>query len=294
VKGIFSKDHKGYGHGGHLSVYLDKGVIKSRLQSTSKESVLVSSQISAGQKYHAVISFGPAGNKLYVNGKLVKAESDFRSGLIGNIEPIVIGALQWSSSPGTANRISDEFAGTLHKVVLYPKQLSDVEIAGLMNSVPQPAPQPQPQPQPDPTPQPTPQPTPDPAPTPAPQPDPQPQPQPQPDPSPQTPLTFNLTVPSGSSLLVKDSSQIELSDTDMAQFNLTLQIPPAQTESVRFTLSGPVSVQRIENTEPYTLMNDSNVGQPVQPGTYQLRVEIFTGDNATAARSAPVSLANST
>ena len=238
LKGLFSKDHTGNGNGGHLSVYLDQGVIKSRLQSTSSESLLSSKSISANQKYHVAMSFGVGGNKLYVNGELVQTNSTFRSGLNGNTESIVLGALQWASKPGKSDKISNLFGGTIHKAVLHPQQLNDSQIAELFNTgseqptpEPEPTPAPTPDPEPEPTPDPEPEPTPDPAPDPEPEPEPEPTPDPEPEPTPDpepepNPNPTTVTVTNASELNtalsnISDGGTILLRSGDYGSLSIT-------------------------------------------------------------------------
>ncbi|MEO1552529.1 MAG: TadE/TadG family type IV pilus assembly protein [Pseudomonadota bacterium] len=58
-----------------------------------------------------------------------------------------------------------------------------------------------------------------------------------------------------------------------------------QDDSVRFTLSGPESQNRIENVEPYAMFGDSGisnmVGEPFDMGEFSLRIQVYDGGSAS-------------
>ncbi len=131
-KGLFSKDHTGYGSGGHLSIYLESGVLKSRLQSESADYPTSMSGIVANQKHHVVMSFGPGQHKMYLNGVL-KSTAVYTGGLIGQSQDVVLGALNWGSQPGGL-KIESIFSGAMDFVKIYGSQLSDSQVTQLANS----------------------------------------------------------------------------------------------------------------------------------------------------------------
>ncbi len=133
--GLFSKDHTGYGNGGHISVYIDNGVLKSRLQSTNSDSELSYASLSAGTPYHLTISFGALGNQMYLNGSLVDS-TNYTGGLIGNTEKVVIGALQWASQAGQTDKIQNPASGVINYVKIYDNQLQANIISALAQQIP--------------------------------------------------------------------------------------------------------------------------------------------------------------
>jgi len=66
----------------------------------------------------------------YLDGQLV-GSNGYTGGLLGNAEPIVIGANQWGSAAKTANTLEDPFDGTIGKVFLYDQALSASDVAKL-------------------------------------------------------------------------------------------------------------------------------------------------------------------
>jgi hypothetical protein len=116
---LFSKDSLDYDDGGHLSVTVQDGTFIARLQSTSQSFVVkADNAISAGNEHHAAVSFGQNGLKLYLNGELVDSNG-YKGGLIGNAEPIVLGAGQDWSGDGVADNHNDFFNGAITGVALY-------------------------------------------------------------------------------------------------------------------------------------------------------------------------------
>ncbi|MDJ1008355.1 MAG: cadherin-like domain-containing protein [Paracoccaceae bacterium] len=132
-QGLFSRDASFYGGGGHLSVWIEDDEIRVRLQDTST-SYSLRAPIEAGVETDIALRFGDDGTtggfELFVDGVLVDS-SDHTGGIDGNDEPIVIGALQWASSEGTANRIQYHNKGTITDVALTGERLTEAEIAAV-------------------------------------------------------------------------------------------------------------------------------------------------------------------
>ena len=192
-QGLFSKDARNLGDGGHLTIWVEKGRIRARLQSDRASSDLFGGQVLPNVMHHVAVSFGANGFRLYFDGEEVAADQDFTSGFSGNREPIVIGASQWASSAERADRLTHKYVGTIARVELFAQELTQEDafvLSGLTNAVTSPSPEPQPNPEPaptpgsDPVPTPAPAPTPDPDPAPGPQPGPDAAPTPNPDPQP--------------------------------------------------------------------------------------------------------------
>ena len=125
LRGLFSKDAHGYGGGGHLTIHIDNGDLVARLQSAKQSFTLtIDDAITAGAQHHAAVTFGPGGLKLYLDGKLM-GSSAYTGGLVGNKEPLVIGAIQTMSGKEVADVVSDVFDGAIASVALYDRPLDD-------------------------------------------------------------------------------------------------------------------------------------------------------------------------
>ena len=130
-QGLFSKDSKYYDDGGHFTVRIESGDLIATLQSTDATHTLTADDaINPNQAYHAAVSFGSGGFNLYLDGELVDS-SPYTGGLIGNAEPVVLGANQWASGDETADVIQDAFDGSIDTAALYDRALSGNDIAGL-------------------------------------------------------------------------------------------------------------------------------------------------------------------
>lgn len=122
-QGLFSKDSAHYDNGGHLSVLMQGDDLLVRLQGKSSEArVDVPDLFTAGEEYTLTLAFGPEGLKIDLNGAEI-ANDPWQGGLLGNAEPIVIGANQWSSSDGVADKLQDAFEGTVSSASLYDAYL---------------------------------------------------------------------------------------------------------------------------------------------------------------------------
>lgn len=132
AQGLLSKDAKGFGDGGHLVVWLDEGTIVARMQDKKSDYVVQSpaKAVKKGVPTRLALTFGPAGMKLSVDGKVVGSNA-FNGGLQGNQEPLVIGARDWMSSPRGADNPDAFFAGTISAVALYDRALDGPAIAAL-------------------------------------------------------------------------------------------------------------------------------------------------------------------
>jgi hypothetical protein len=123
VRGLFSKDAVNYGTGGHLTIHVENGDLVARLQNTKQSFTLnADDAITPGQLHHAAVTFGPGGFKLYLDGVQKDADA-YTGGLVGNAEPVVIGARQVNSGKQVADVLSDFFDGTITKVALYDRAL---------------------------------------------------------------------------------------------------------------------------------------------------------------------------
>ncbi|MCP4385046.1 MAG: tandem-95 repeat protein, partial [Hyphomicrobiales bacterium] len=137
---LFSKDSSGFDAGGHAGVYIEDGAVAVRFQDTAATHVAqTGTLITAGQTHHVAVTFGAAGLIIYVDGAMQAADA-YTGGLLGNLEPIVLGANQWSSGNLIANKLLDPFNGALTDVALYGEALGASAVAQLsqaaLNDVP--------------------------------------------------------------------------------------------------------------------------------------------------------------
>lgn len=130
---LFSKDARDKGNGGHLSVYIQDGHIEARLQSAEESSWLKSTEGSVlrGQEYHLAVTFGAGGFTLYLNGQPVDIEAGFTQGMSTNMEAMAIGANTWDRTEDRPFKAYDHFNGRISDFVMYDRQMSASEIAGL-------------------------------------------------------------------------------------------------------------------------------------------------------------------
>lgn len=93
AQGIVSRDHLGYGQGGHLSIWLRGDTLIYRLQSTDETRVLRAAPIRADSTYRVVAGWGPDGMVLMVDGHLVGWHPDWRQGTAATDRQTVVGGL---------------------------------------------------------------------------------------------------------------------------------------------------------------------------------------------------------
>ena len=126
---LFSKDSAYYDDGGHIGVYLDKGFLTVRLQSTSATYIVkAATAVTTGTDHHVAVTLGgPGGLTLYLDGQVVDTDA-YTGGLTGNGEPIVIGANQWASGDLVADKIQDPFLGEISRVAFYNTSLDATQV----------------------------------------------------------------------------------------------------------------------------------------------------------------------
>jgi hypothetical protein len=138
---MISKDSTGYDTGGHLTIWVDGGRVKVRLQSDSGEIWLQSDPISSSTWYHVALTFGVDGAKLYLDGTLEDSDSYTgalgpSSGDTGNFEPLVLGASSWTSNNLSATPLVDYFEGKIDELSVFNSQLSAAQVQSHYNSAP--------------------------------------------------------------------------------------------------------------------------------------------------------------
>ncbi len=125
-QGLFSKDGSGFQQGGHLSILLHQGKITARIQSsTSSYKINSASIIRPRQEYQIRVQFGKEGFRLFIDDDLV-AQNSFTGGLVGNIQPVLIGGLGSRNSYGKADSLRFPFRGWISNVYM---ENSDIVVA---------------------------------------------------------------------------------------------------------------------------------------------------------------------
>ncbi|MEM7057627.1 MAG: LamG-like jellyroll fold domain-containing protein, partial [Pseudomonadota bacterium] len=133
---LMSKDSGGYDDGGHFGLYILDGKIGVRFQSTDNtHSFLTDAVISPGEEAHVALTFGASnGFTVYVDGQAVGGDG-YTGALIGNTEPIVLGATQWASSDGVANRLDLPFDGEIARFEIYDEVLDAAMLVNLADPI---------------------------------------------------------------------------------------------------------------------------------------------------------------
>jgi hypothetical protein len=128
---LFSKDHRGYQQGGHLTAFIRDGRLEVRFQSDWQSQVISSDagSIVAGQQHALAISFGEQGGfRVYLDGELVGEKPEFTVGLIHNMNSIVLGASTTYRS-GESLNLRDHFVGVIQDFAVYAAQAEIDEVA---------------------------------------------------------------------------------------------------------------------------------------------------------------------
>ncbi|QMU58647.1 MAG: hypothetical protein GKR98_10860 [Boseongicola sp.] len=127
---LLSKDHSGFGEGGHMTTYITSGgVLKVRFQGEDGEKYLVDwgTKIEAGQEYHVAFTFDQDEIALYLDGQLIDADTGFPGGMSGNSEDLVLGASTRSRIDENDN-LNWHFDGSIDNVLLLDRPLSEIEL----------------------------------------------------------------------------------------------------------------------------------------------------------------------
>ncbi|MFT7288986.1 MAG: Ca2+-binding RTX toxin-like protein, partial [Halieaceae bacterium] len=130
---LLSKDARGWGDGGHITIELDsRGRVVVRLQGDDGEGFeniqLRSDAIEAGATYSLALVFSPEGSALYLNGELEDRDAGFSAGISANDESLVLGAGTSSRDSGQLNKLNNFFSGTISDVLLLDRDLTSGEV----------------------------------------------------------------------------------------------------------------------------------------------------------------------
>ena len=138
--GVLSKDAFGFGTGGHFSMMVENGFLRVRNQSTSATREIYSTPLSANTWHHTVVTWGSAGFHVYLDGVLSSSDLSWTNGWSGNLEPVVVGGLQWLSSSTVANRIDNPLDGKIDEVAIFGQVLDAGQVQSLYTSATNPGP----------------------------------------------------------------------------------------------------------------------------------------------------------
>ena len=128
LQGLFSKDARDLGDGGHLSLAIEDGALTARLLAAEDPYVLRLDGIEAGRAYDVALTFDGGDARLYVDGALVDQVSDTGFSLADNREHLQIGALGWASEADDPGAFSNVFTGEIEDVLIFDTALTQAEI----------------------------------------------------------------------------------------------------------------------------------------------------------------------
>jgi len=140
-QGLFSKDSNGFDTGGHLTISIQNSRVSVRIQSTGASFEVESGVVQTDRWYHVALTFGSGGLMLYVDGVSFTGDA-YTGGLIGNREPIAIGAASWRSDNLVVGPTSDYFGGVIDDVRIYNRALTSAEVIAIVSPPPPPPPPP--------------------------------------------------------------------------------------------------------------------------------------------------------
>lgn len=109
---------------GDLSIAVDQGQLRVRLESVSQTYDVCSGMLGFATWRQVAFTFGPQGMNLYLNGILADS-NPYTGGIVGNHEMLVLGASLFES---------DFFRGMIDEVAILDRSLSAAEIADIQHS----------------------------------------------------------------------------------------------------------------------------------------------------------------
>ncbi|MGI9331634.1 MAG: LamG-like jellyroll fold domain-containing protein, partial [Gammaproteobacteria bacterium] len=130
---LISKDHSGFGAGGHLNIEIVGSRIAAHHQSVDMSYTIRSDAgvVSRNTWHHFAYTFGGEGMRLYLDGELV-AEGANVATLLGNREPVTIGGSLRSNNNDTGNlnqlSVRDRFDGHIDEVSFFQSAFTAGEV----------------------------------------------------------------------------------------------------------------------------------------------------------------------
>lgn len=116
---LFSHDSQGYDSGGHLTIYTKSdGSVEVRHQTDTESYYFEGGSVTLGQATTLVYTWGPTGSQLFVDGVLVDSGSAALT-LVGDPQPITIGASQAVSGDGVADNLQGFFHGQIEGAAIH-------------------------------------------------------------------------------------------------------------------------------------------------------------------------------
>ena len=132
--GLFTKDGRDFGEGGHTSLYFSDGELYLRMQSKEKSQYLKVAErgtFQTGTSYAVALILGDAGVRVFVNGEVAASNLDMMENWQQNGEDIVVGGNGSSRKPGQIDGIHSAFDGIISDFAIYDRALDFGEVSGL-------------------------------------------------------------------------------------------------------------------------------------------------------------------
>lgn len=132
--GLFSKDARDFGNGGHTSLYFYNGELHLRMQTKDKSQYLKIADrgtFQTGTTYAIALILGDAGVRAFIDGVQVASNLEMDTNWTRNAEDIVVGGNGNSRKPGAVDGVHSAFDGTITDFAIYDRSLNFGEIGGL-------------------------------------------------------------------------------------------------------------------------------------------------------------------
>ena len=132
--GLFSKDARDHGNGGHTSLYFHNGELHLRMQTKDKSQYLKIADrgtFQTGTSYAIALILGDGGVRAFVDGVQVASDLTMDANWTRNAEDIVVGGNGSSRQPGQVDGVHSAFDGTITDFAIYDRALTFGEVGGL-------------------------------------------------------------------------------------------------------------------------------------------------------------------
>ncbi|MBA2663756.1 MAG: LamG domain-containing protein [Bradymonadaceae bacterium] len=143
VQGLFSKDARGLGTGGHLDMRIRNAEVEVRFQRIDgvdgeRDVSLVGAGLVAGKWHHLAFVFDATGRTLYLDGVLVDQDTEAAAWGLGtdvlkNLEPIALGMSAQTSEDLSLAGSGSFLGGLLDEVAIYDRALAPAQIEMLQH-----------------------------------------------------------------------------------------------------------------------------------------------------------------
>lgn len=123
--GLFSRDHNGYGSGGHTTIWLRGSELVARSQNTNATFRIIAAGALGA---HRICYRWGTEMMLWIDG--MEAARNAHSGsMAGNEQPAIVGGNCAYCSPGTTDRIRSRLNGVISELEVYSSALPDSSLA---------------------------------------------------------------------------------------------------------------------------------------------------------------------